>query len=65
MAKWEYQVETCERDELAEKLTELGEYGWEAVSVVVAVYSAIEAPGHSTGLQAEAYSFTAKRLLEE
>jgi hypothetical protein len=24
MAKWEYQVETCERDELEEKRTELG-----------------------------------------
>jgi hypothetical protein len=35
------------------------------VSVVVAQYSAIEAPGYITGLQAEAYSFTAKRLLEE
>jgi hypothetical protein len=26
MVKWEYQVETCERDDLEEKLTELGEY---------------------------------------
>ena len=50
---------------LEEKLTELGEYGWEVVSVVVVFYSAVEAPGHIKGLQAEAYSFTAKRLLEE
>ena len=65
MTKWEYQVETCELDELGDKLTELGEYGWEVVSVVVALYSAIEAPGYITGLQAGTYSFTAKRLLEE
>jgi hypothetical protein len=45
-------------------LTELGEYGWEVVSIVVAVYSTIDGPGHIDGLQAEAYQVTAKRQLD-
>jgi hypothetical protein len=46
MTKWEYQVEVCDPPELVDKLTELGEYGWEVVSIVVAVYSTIDGPGH-------------------
>jgi hypothetical protein len=64
MTKWEYQVETCDPPELEEKLTELGEYGWEVVSIVVAVYSTVDGPGHIDGLQAEAYQVTVKRPLE-
>jgi hypothetical protein len=63
MTKWEYQVEVCDATELVDKLTELGEYGWDVVSIVVAVYSTIDGPGHIDGLQAEAYQLTAKRQL--
>jgi hypothetical protein len=35
------------------------------ITVALALHCAIEAPGYITGLQAGAYSFTVKRLLEE
>jgi hypothetical protein len=63
MTKWEYQVELCDPPELVDKLTEPGEYGWEVVSIVVAVYSAIDGPGRIDGLQEKAYQVTAKRQL--
>jgi hypothetical protein len=50
--------------QLLDQLTELGEFGWEVVSIVVAVCSTIDGSGHIDELQAEAYQLTAKRQLD-